>query len=50
MISDIQDLEAESQREIAKGSFKLLELLHHLTSGMKALFSEITYVGADELR
>ena len=47
---DVGALELQSQREVANGSFKLLDILHHFSSGMKALGTEIVYVGVDELR
>ena len=33
-----------------KGRFESLETLHHVTSGMKALVTDIMYIGTDELR
>jgi len=47
---DVAALELQSQREVANGSFKLLDILHHFSSGMKALGTEMVYVGVDELR
>ena len=49
-VSDIVDLEAQSTIEIEKGRFESLETLHHVTSGMKALVTDIMYIGTDELR
>ncbi len=49
-VCDLCELAAESDREIAKGSFKLLDILHHFSSGMKALATNICYQGVDELR
>jgi acyl-CoA oxidase len=43
-------MESESSKEVASGSFKLLDILHHFTSGMKAIATDMVYVGADELR
>lgn len=48
--SDVGALELQSQREIENNSFKLLDILHHFSSGMKALGTEIVYTGTDELR
>ena len=47
---DVAALELQSQSEVANGSFKLLDILHHFSSGMKALGTEMVYVGVDELR
>ena len=47
---DICALELESQKEIKNGTFKSLDILHHFSSGMKALGTELVYVGMDELR
>ena len=35
---------------LKNNSFKLLDVLHHFTSGMKALSTEYSYRGLDELR
>jgi len=35
---------------VKKGDFKLLDMLHHFTSGIKAVATEQTYLGMDELR
>ena len=40
----------ESDKLIAEGSFQLLDILHHFSSGMKALATDIVYQGVDELR
>ncbi len=40
----------ESDKLIAKGSFELLDILHHFSSGMKVLATEMIYKGVDELR
>lgn len=50
VVGDVGKLELQSQREVENGSFKLLDILHHFSSGMKALGTEICYVGLDELR
>ena len=49
-VGEVGALELQSQREVENGSFKLLDILHHFSSGMKALGTEIVYVGLDELR
>ena len=36
--------------QVEEDNFKPLELLHHLTSGAKALGTEMMYNGVDELR
>ena len=33
-----------------QGSFKLLDILHHFTSGFKALCTDASYKGLDEMR
>jgi hypothetical protein len=35
---------------VEKGDFKLLDILHHFTSGMKSLSTDMCYKGTDELR
>ena len=50
IVTDISKVEQESKIEVANGSFKLLDILHHFSAGMKALATEICYVGMDELR
>lgn len=47
----IIELTDESDKLIAeKHSFKLLDILHHITSGMKAVCTEMQYKGGDEMR
>ena len=41
---------AESNRLIMEDNFKLLDVLHHFTSGFKALAAENAYYGVDEMR
>jgi hypothetical protein len=36
--------------DIQKGDFGKLDLLHHLSAGMKACYSKITYEGIDTCR
>ena len=50
VVNDIAQVEGQSQREVENGSFKMLDILHHFSSGMKALATEMAYVGSDELR
>ena len=40
----------ESNKAIEKGSFKLLDMLHHFTSGYKAIMTENCYNHIDKLR
>ena len=47
---DLAAMELQSGKEVENGSFKLLDILHHFSSGVKALFTELCYVGTDELR
>ena len=47
----ITDLVAESNRLIQeKGSFELLEVLHHFAAGYKAYTTNIAYKAMDDLR
>ena len=39
-----------SNKEVEKGNYKLLDILHHYTSGFKGCFTEFSYKGSDELR
>lgn len=43
-------LQVESNKLVAEGSFKLLDVLHHLTSGFKSFTTELSYSGLDALR
>lgn len=40
----------KSNKLIMQDDFKLLDILHHFTSGFKALFGEMAYFGLDEMR
>jgi len=40
----IQDV---AVRQIEQGEFKLLDVLHHFTSGMKAICTDLCYNGCD---
>jgi hypothetical protein len=40
----------ESEEQIKEGKFKKLDILHHFTSGIKALSTSYAYFGIDELR
>ena len=46
----IKDLHTRSMKEFEDGNFDGLDLLHHLTAGVKSLATEMCYVGLDELR
>lgn len=46
----MQSLNNQSDEMVKQGKFKLLPILHHITAGVKALGSEMMYVGMDELR
>ena len=50
VVGDLAVMESQSSKEVENGSFKLLDILHHFSSGVKALFTELCYVGSDELR
>jgi len=43
-------MESASTAEIEAGKYESLDLLHHVTSGMKALVTDMVYIGTDELR
>lgn len=36
--------------ELKEGKFKTLDLLHHFTSGLKSLYSTMTYDGIETVR
>jgi len=40
----------KSNKMIMEDDYKLLDVLHHFTSGFKALAAELSYVGIDEMR
>ena len=46
----IDELINESNAKVEEGDFKLLDILHHFTSGMKSISTEMMYKGTDELR
>jgi len=46
----VEALMSESNKQVEVGNFKLLDICHHYTSGMKAVATEMTYKGTDELR
>ena len=50
VVADIAEVEVQSQIEVENGSYKMLDILHHFSAGMKALSSETCYNGTDELR
>lgn len=50
VVSDLAEVELQSAKEVENGSFKLLDILHHFSSGMKAIATDFSYKGADELR
>ena len=39
-----------SDEAVEQGNFKLLDILHHFTSGFKVIASNYCYFGIDELR
>lgn len=45
-----KDLNRQSDINVENDDFKLLPILHHITSGLKALSSEMLYNGVDEMR
>jgi len=46
----INDLMEKSNQLVLEGNFKLLDELHHYTSGIKAMATNYAYYGIDELR
>lgn len=46
----IDELINESNLKVEEGNFKLLDILHHFTSGLKSISTEMMYRGTDELR
>ncbi len=44
------EFQKQCLQEFKEDEFKNLDLLHHLTAGFKSLFTEMCYVGIDELR
>lgn len=40
----------KSNKMIMEDDYKLLDVLHHFTSGLKALGAEMCYVGIDQMR
>ena len=40
----------KSNKLIMEDDYKLLDILHHFTSGLKALAAEMSYIGLDEMR
>jgi hypothetical protein len=46
----VEKLMQESFIECEKGNFKLLDICHHFTSGMKACCTDMSYKGSDECR
>jgi len=46
----VEDLLRLSNKEVETGNFKLLDICHHFTSGMKAISTDMSYKGTDECR
>ena len=46
----IDDLHTQAINEFTEGNFKNLDLLHHMTAGVKSFATEMCYNGLDELR
>jgi acyl-CoA oxidase len=46
----VENLLGEAHTQIEEGNFKLLDICHHFTSGMKAIATEMQYKGTDECR
>ena len=43
-------MQSEMDEEIKRGKFKTLDILHHMTSGLKSLYSMMAYEGIDCVR
>jgi hypothetical protein len=43
----VEKLNEISNKEVEKGSFKLLDILHHFSSGFKAICTDLSYKGMD---
>ena len=48
--NEILAMYKESLLRIQKDDFRLLEIIHHLSSGIKAFSTEKCYSGMDEMR
>ena len=48
--NEVKAMYFESLRRVENGDFKLLDILHHLSSGIKAFSTEKCYSGCDEMR
>lgn len=48
--NELSLLMKKMQEEIAKGQFKTLDLLHHLTSGLKSLYTTMAYDSIETVR
>lgn len=46
----ISMLHKESRNHVKEGNFKMLDQLHHYTSGLKSLYSQMAYDGIDLVR
>ena len=46
----LEGMLTESNAEVAKGSFKLLDICHHFSAGLKAVCTDMSYKGTDECR
>ena len=44
------DFHDKAMKEFDEGDFQSLDLLHHLTAGVKSFATEMCYVGLDEMR
>lgn len=48
--SHVKDMNTIALEEFKEGEFKNLDLMHHLTAGLKSYATEMCYVGLDEMR
>lgn len=43
-------LMVQMKKDMTAGNFALLDIMHHLSSGLKAWYCLMTHLGVDELR
>ena len=44
---ELFDLKNKMQAEVKQNKFEMLDMLHHITSGLKPYFSDLAYDGID---
>ena len=48
--NSMEEVHERAMLEFNEGEFKSLDILHHLTAGVKSMATEMCYVGLDEMR